>query len=568
MDSIENWDCRNQTSVLQEILAGMSQVSVEADAGETQAGDPGVDYEATVSDNEEVDIDNEGMITDNRKMLRVNKEALSDNEDLQDLTEEILTDDKEVESMNAETLTDEEEMQNTNEEALCYNKDSQILNDGARMDDGDFENEFENVQIHDMDDYQVRHEDAQKNDEDDAANIGVDAAEGGGPAQKDFEDGEAEREREMAEDSLRSAVAEIPVTSNGDAEERHGDVFQSDPSLSGGVSLSDQHITSSNYGSTTEGIIEAGPYKGSTSQPTSPAILPSPAAASRLARSVSDSQTETGRMKTQPQSGAMVLADDIKNPALEKLELVRKWSINTYKCTRQILSEKLGRGSRTVDLELEAQIDILRDNKRKYEHVVKLAQTLVNQLFQMIQTQRQLGDAFADLSLKSPELHEEFGFNADTQKLLSKNGETLLGAINFFIASVNTLVDKTIEDTMINIKQYETARIEYDAYRTDLEELNLGPRDATTVPKIEASQQLFQIHREKYEKMRNDLAVKLKFLEENKVKVMHNQLVLFHNAIAAYYAGNQQQLEQTLKQFHIKLKLPGGEKPSWLEEQH
>lgn len=50
------------------------------------------------------------------------------------------------------------------------------------------------------------------------------------------------------------------------------------------------------------------------------------------------------------------------------------------------------------------------------------------------------------------------------------------------------------------------------------------------------------------------------------VKVLHNQLLLFHNAIAAYYAGNQQQLEQTLKQFHIKLKMPGGDNPSWLEE--
>ncbi len=29
--------------------------------------------------------------------------------------------------------------------------------------------------------------------------------------------------------------------------------------------------------------------------------------------------------------GAVVLADDIKSPAIEKLELVRKWSINTYK---------------------------------------------------------------------------------------------------------------------------------------------------------------------------------------------------------------------------------------------
>ncbi|KAG2466309.1 ARFP1 protein, partial [Polypterus senegalus] len=224
-----------------------------------------------------------------------------------------------------------------------------------------------------------------------------------------------------------------------------------------------------------------------------------------------------GMVKLDSQSGAVVVADELKNPAIEKLELVRKWSINTYKCTRQILSEKLGRGSRTVDLELEAQIDILRDNKRKYEHVVKLAQTLSNQLYQMVQTQRQLGDAFADLSLKSLELHEEFGYNAETQKLLSKNGETLLGAINFFIASVKTLVDKTIEDTMVNIKQYEAARVEYDAYRTDLEELNLGPRDATTLPKIEQSQQIFQVHREKYEKMRNDVSIKLKFLEENKV---------------------------------------------------
>ncbi|XP_071370207.1 arfaptin-1-like isoform X4 [Centroberyx affinis] len=344
------------------------------------------------------------------------------------------------------------------------------------------------------------------------------------------------KESTMAEESHRSSAAEIPVTSNGDLDQSPEEVFKRDsfPSAPGPLNLSESCVTSSNFASATEGIIESGPYKGT--------------------------------MKGQPKSGAVVLADDLKNPAMEKLDLVRKWSINTYKCTRQILSEKLGRGSRTVDLELEAQIDVLRDNKRKYEHVIKLAQTLANQLSQMMQTQRQLGDAFADLSLKSPELHEEFGYNADTQKLLSKNGETLLGAISFFISSVDTLVDKTIEDTLINIKQYEAARVEYDAYRTDLEELNLGPRDATTMPQDRAVPAALQIHREKYEKMRNDVSIKLKFLEENKVKVLHNQLILFHNAIAAYYAGNQQQLEQTLKQFHIKLKMPGADTPSWLEE--
>lgn len=53
----------------------------------------------------------------------------------------------------------------------------------------------------------------------------------------------------------------------------------------------------------------------------------------------------------------------------------------------------------------------------------------------------------------------------------------------------------------------------------------------------------------------------------SQVKVMHKQLLLFHNAISAYFAGNQQQLEQTLLQFNVKLKPPGSQKPSWLEEQ-
>ncbi|XP_073461295.1 arfaptin-1 isoform X3 [Aquarana catesbeiana] len=344
-------------------------------------------------------------------------------------------------------------------------------------------------------------------------------------------------ELEMAQDFSRSTAAEIPVTSNGDIDDtsEHSFNLELKRSVPAGLGLSETRITHG-FDDGKEGIFEATPYQGD-------------------------------RQSAQQRSGPVVLSEEPRSTAIEKFELVRRWSLNTYKCTRQIISERLGRGSRTVDLELESQIEILRDNKKKYEHILKLAQTLSSQLYQMVQTQRQLGDAFADLSLKSLELHEEFGYNADTQKLLAKNGETLLGAMNFFIASVNTLVNKTIEDTLITVKQYETARIEYDAYRTDLEELNLGPRDAITLPKIEQSQQLFQAHKEKYDKMRSDVSIKLKFLEENKVKVLHNQLVLFHNAIAAYFAGNQKQLEQTLKQFHVKLKTPGVDAPSWLEEQ-
>ena len=40
------------------------------------------------------------------------------------------------------------------------------------------------------------------------------------------------------------------------------------------------------------------------------------------------------------------------------------------------------------------------------------------------------------------------------------------------------------------------------------------------------------------------------------VKVMNKQLLLFHNAISAYFSGNQKALDATIKQFAIKFKTP------------
>ncbi|NWR59880.1 ARFP2 protein, partial [Bucorvus abyssinicus] len=362
----------------------------------------------------------------------------------------------------------------------------------------------------------------------------------------------------------KAATMEIPISSNGDAgslPEDDGLEQDLQQVMVSGPNLNETSIVSGGYGGTAEGIIPTSTIKGSGLH--------------------------------QPHAGPAVGGEEVvRGIAVEKFDIVKKWGINTYKvssrpgppcstlgsaghpdthlalqCTKQLISERFGRGSRTVDLELETQIELLRETKRKYESVLQLARALTSHFYSLVQTQHALGDAFADLSQKSPELQEEFGYNAETQKLLCKNGETLLGAVNFFVSSINTLVNKTMEDTLMTVKQYETARLEYDAYRTDLEELSMGPRDAGTLCRLDAAQSQFQSHKDKYEKLRADVAIKLKFLEENKVKVMHKQLLLFHNAISAYFAGNQQQLEQTLKQFNIKLKTPGAEKPSWLEEQ-
>ncbi|XP_038055746.1 arfaptin-2-like isoform X2 [Patiria miniata] len=252
--------------------------------------------------------------------------------------------------------------------------------------------------------------------------------------------------------------------------------------------------------------------------------------------------------------------------AKAKLDSLKSWSISTYKCTRQLVQEKLGKASRTVDLQLEAQIEVLRDTQRKYGNIMKLARALTNHFYQVVQTQRSLGDAFGELAQKSTELSEEFSYNAETQKSLCTNGETLLGALTFFTSSVSTLCNKTMEDTLLTVKQYESARIEYDAYRADLESLQLAPKDATTQARLHDARVKYEGQKERFDKLRQDVAVKLRFLEENKVKVMHKQLLLFHNAISAYFSGNQQALDATLKQFNIRPKAGNEVKPSFLEQ--
>ncbi|KAI5099846.1 arfaptin-2 isoform X4, partial [Silurus meridionalis] len=386
----------------------------------------------------------------------------------------------------------------------------------------------------------------------------------------------------------KAATMEIPINSNGDSRTLgEDDGFEQDLQqvMVSGPNLNETSIVSGGYGGTAEGIIPTSSIKGPAIQLNTDfignrripvngqdlrmkcravSIGPNHTAAIRIANQSDDFP---GPSMHHSNSSTMMAEEATRGVAVEKFDMMKKWSLNTYKCTKQMISERFGRGSRTVDLELEAQIEVLRDTKRKYENVLRLARALTNHFYSMVQTQHALGDTFADLSQKSPELRDEFGYNAETQKLLCKNGETLLGAINFFVSSINTLVNKTMEDTLMTIKMYENARLEFDAYRADLEELNMGPRDAVTMARIDSAQEQYQIHKDKYERLRSDVTIKLKFLEENKVKVMHKQLLLFHNAISAYFAGNQQQLEQTLKQFNIKLKPPGADKPSWLEEQ-
>jgi hypothetical protein len=62
-------------------------------------------------------------------------------------------------------------------------------------------------------------------------------------------------------------------------------------------------------------------------------------------------------------------------------------------------------------------------------------------------------------------------------------------------------------------------RIEYDAYRTDLELLAQAPRTDINAARLEEAQQNYDLHKVNFEKLRSDVSIKLKFLDENRVNI-------------------------------------------------
>jgi len=97
------------------------------------------------------------------------------------------------------------------------------------------------------------------------------------------------------------------------------------------------------------------------------------------------------------------------------------------KRTRQTLSEKLGRGTKTVDVELETRIESLRLIQNRYSSLVQLTRAFNAHFSALVNCQQSLAAEFSNLSQKMPELHDEFAYNAETQRALFKNGETLIG---------------------------------------------------------------------------------------------------------------------------------------------
>lgn len=311
----------------------------------------------------------------------------------------------------------------------------------------------------------------------------------------------------------------------------------------------------------------------------------------------------------------------ISLPAQSSMDSLKEWSINTFKCTKQIINEKRGICSVTNDTRLQSDIEQLRDNRNKLVMMLRSAQQMTTHYHNVVTAQRQLYSVMNEMSIKYHQLSsfnqlngsnrshnytkhsqnvnskhvianfssldnnlaynnssaetndrtqssdsisdflpisnhiktsnvnltDDFKKNAIILNANIKNGEKLISALTFFCSNLSTLINKTIEDTLATVKQLESARLEYDAERNSLNSLAIPYQTSVTF-----TSDKLELAKARYEQLKEDVQIKMRFLEENTIKVMHKQLILFNGAFASYSSGNAAALDATLKQFSIK----------------
>ena len=61
---------------------------------------------------------------------------------------------------------------------------------------------------------------------------------------------------------------------------------------------------------------------------------------------------------------------DFADIAIQKGMDLKDWGLKTYRCTKQMYNEKLGKSSRTVDFMLDQRIEKIRDTRTRYTRLL------------------------------------------------------------------------------------------------------------------------------------------------------------------------------------------------------
>eukprot|EP00039_Didymoeca_costata_P024928 m.11869 g.11869 ORF g.11869 m.11869 type:complete len:350 (+) comp4548_c0_seq1:100-1149(+) len=226
---------------------------------------------------------------------------------------------------------------------------------------------------------------------------------------------------------------------------------------------------------------------------------------------------------------------------------VKKWSQKqtaeitsgkTWLRTKQQISEQMGSANKTVDNELMAKVDAVKEMEHDLKVLSELTKELAGSMAKAAESQLALSACFEHLSKGSNDIAAELLYHQRAQDLMGKNSVGLIETLNFFRTQVLEFVKSKMAAVWAKYGQYDKCRIEYDACRMQYESLK-----DTQSPKLPAAEAKFL---EAYNRMGDTRTVAFNALVEvdkQKTELLRKQLDGMSNAVVMYITGNHAGME-------------------------
>ncbi|KAI6177240.1 AH domain-containing protein [Aphelenchoides bicaudatus] len=226
----------------------------------------------------------------------------------------------------------------------------------------------------------------------------------------------------------------------------------------------------------------------------------------------------------------------------QKVEKLKNWTATKFRQSKQSVLEQFNKAEKTVDTDYDQRITNLNDLHNRYGDVLKASTAYLTNFNAWNASQKQLAESLYQLSLREQDMKEKLNDQNEAIRQINQNAEDFSKQLAYFVSSLDTLVNKTIKDTLLTVQICESARLEFDGQRHEIHLLQQSPQSSGA--QVELLNQKCEALKQKYEQLKEDVRVKLALLDENRLKVVRNQLETFENSLKNYFSESIKALAQ------------------------
>ncbi|XP_077297394.1 protein interacting with PRKCA 1 isoform X2 [Arctopsyche grandis] len=217
---------------------------------------------------------------------------------------------------------------------------------------------------------------------------------------------------------------------------------------------------------------------------------------------------------------------------------------------------------------LVKKLQELQNTEQMYRGLVEHAKRMLKAYFDLLQTYKNIGDAFAAIGVREPQprASEAFSQFGSYHRQIEKDGIKMLKAIKPILSDMGTYLNKAIPDTKLTIKKYADTKFEYLSYCLKVKEMDDEEYSYSAIQeplyRVETGNYEYRLilrcrqdARNRFAKLRSDVLVKMELLDNKHVQDVVWYLYRLINGLSTFHNETLELLKSNNNLFPVEMDL-------------